>query len=80
MAVDSGSQVRLTENTVPDNQPAWSPDGRRIAFVRNEICTGGCPPSPDSEIVAMNADGTGAKQLTHNRVGEASPAWQPTTS
>ena len=28
----------------------------------------------------MNADGTGVKRLTHNRIADTSPAWQPAAS
>lgn len=35
------------------------------------------PRRSSSEIYVMNADGTSVKRLTHNRVGEGSPAWQP---
>jgi Tol biopolymer transport system component/photosystem II stability/assembly factor-like uncharacterized protein len=78
IGVDSGSQVRLIRNGVPDTSPTWSSDGR-IAFVRSEPCPS-CPlrPSGDArEIFVVNADGTGVTRLTHNRVGEARPAWQP---
>ena len=77
MTVDSGSQLRLTRNGVPDTSPTWSSDGR-IAFVRFESCPS-CPlrPADAREIFVMNADGTGVTQLTHNRAGEARPAWQP---
>jgi dipeptidyl aminopeptidase/acylaminoacyl peptidase len=32
---DSGDARRLTDGGVPDEDPAWSPDGTRIAFARN---------------------------------------------
>lgn len=71
---------RLTHDTVVDSSPAWSFDGSKIVFVR-----GGnpdwvfVPPQKRStaEIYVMNADGTGITRLTHNKVGEGSPAWQP---
>src|SRR3954451_24386102 len=44
-----------------DGEPAWSPDGRRIAFVRD---TGSGPDDENKGIWVMNADGTGARQLT----------------
>ena len=81
-SVDGDAQPRfLTDNRAYDGEPAWSPDGRRIAFVRgkDETCSLGCAPLRRSthEIYLMNADGTGITRLTHNGVGEASPAWQP---
>jgi TolB protein len=48
--------------------PIWSPDGQRIAFVRGD---------PDTEIFVANADGTGAHNLTDNRVGDFEPTWSP---
>jgi Tol biopolymer transport system component len=44
--------------------PSWSPDGTRIAFDRGEI-------------YAINADGTGLKRLTNNRVWDQVPVWSP---
>jgi Tol biopolymer transport system component len=65
-AVGSG-QTRLTNNSADDREPAWSPDGREIAFVSN------------FEIYVMNADGTEQPtQLTHNSDrGDEWPTWSP---
>ena len=51
MNSDGSGQQRLTASSKSETDPAWLPDGR-IAFV-----TGG-------EVWAMNADGTGRKQLS----------------
>lgn len=71
------SRIRLTKDEIPDIHPTWSPDGRKIAFVRG----GGDRPwnvlSDATEIYVVNADGSGLTRLTHNRVGEGYPAWQP---
>jgi len=57
MDADGSNQTRLMTNPADDREPAWSPDGSKLAFARN------------FEIYAMNADGTGQTQLTHNTAG-----------
>ena len=49
--------------------PAWSPDGRKIAFVSDR--------DGNSEIYVMNADGSGQRRLTRNPAYDADPAWSP---
>ncbi len=39
--IDGGASLRLTEHPGVDTSPAWSPDGRHIAFVRRERRSGG---------------------------------------
>jgi serine/threonine protein kinase/Tol biopolymer transport system component len=64
----TGSRAtRLTDESVPDEDPVWSPDGR-IAFVRG--------PQP-AEIYVMNDDGSGVTALTSNRIHEDDPSWSP---
>jgi TolB protein len=55
-----------------DTAPAWSPDGRRIAFASDRA--GG-----EGEIYVMNADGSGVRRLTRTarHVIDATPAWSP---
>gem|GEM_PF-988875 len=52
-----------------DCEPAWSPDGSRIAFVSDR--------DGSREIYVMNADGTGQTRLTVNSDYISSPAWSP---
>jgi TolB protein len=55
--------------------PAWSPDGTRIAFVINEFeRDGGTGPS---RIWIMNADGSDARRLPTGARSSWSPAWSP---
>ncbi len=59
-----------------DMNPAWSPDGQRIAFRRSRISDG----SSFSDIWIMNADGTGQAALTDARAALGyydRPAWSP---
>ena len=51
MNADGSGVTRLTNNSVSDRYPKWSPDGRRIAFTSNR--------DGDHEIYVMNADGSG---------------------
>ena len=57
------------------HNPVWSPDGKRIAFIDypgyGDIIKG------DYEIYVMNADGSGATQLTDNDVNDFYMSWRP---
>ena len=54
---------------VRDGAPAWSPDSRRIVFFSEHDGQG--------DIWVMNADGSGATQLTDTRADEGYPWWSP---
>lgn len=59
MNADGTRQTRLTNNTVFDTDPAFSPDGRKIVFSANLG-------NFHYEIYIMNADGTGQTRLTNS--------------
>src|SRR6266487_376620 len=62
MNTDGSGVTRLTNGASgADLGPAWSPDGRRIAFAR--FTTDG-PSSGTYDVYAMNADGSGVMRLT----------------
>ena len=61
--------IKLTDRSVSDWDPKWSPDGRRIVFSSSR--------DGDSEIYVMNADGSGIVQLTDNMAGDLDPIWSP---
>ena len=67
MNPDGSGQTQLT-NDGGNFQPAWSPDGRRIAFVSNrdpsdQNCNDFDIPC-NTEIYFMNADGSGQTRVT----------------
>ena len=49
--------------------PAWSPDGRTIVFVSWRDGNG--------EVYAMDANGSGPRNLTQNPAKDVRPAWSP---
>ncbi|HYU38275.1 MAG TPA: tetratricopeptide repeat protein, partial [Acidimicrobiia bacterium] len=73
MNPDGSDQRRLTVHDGIDNQPAWSPDGKRIAFSRG-LVTG-------VDVFVMNADGSEQKRVTHltdtDLGGGLGPTWSP---
>lgn len=65
MDADGSNQINLTNDSVFDETPDWSPDGSKIAFKRAGY------------IHIMNADGSGLHRLTNNQFLESAPAWSP---
>src|SRR5215213_219788 len=72
MNADGSGQTRLTTtpNNVADRDPAWSPDGKQIAWVTNRD-----NPAADREVWIMNADGSNPHQITTNDRNDFSVDW-----
>jgi TolB protein len=68
IAADGSGRQRLSHNAWLDT-PAWSPDGRRIAFVSRH---GG-----NTDVYVMNADGSSQRNLTRNQADDSGPVWSP---
>ena len=70
---------RILDGRSAAGQPAVSPDGRSIAFTsdrhkrKGELERNG----PAFELYTMRTDGTHVRRLTHNRVPDLHPSWQP---
>jgi Tol biopolymer transport system component len=61
---DGSNVTRLTNDPAVDGDPAWSPDGTRIAFIRV------------GNLFIMNADGSNVVQKTFTN-DAGNPAWSP---
>ncbi len=54
--LDDGNAVNLTNSPEQDQQPKFSPDGQRIAWLSGE--------APNRQVFSMNLDGSGVFQVT----------------
>jgi Tol biopolymer transport system component len=67
MDLDGSNQVQLTTSLAYDDEPKWSPDGSRIAFISAR--------DGNFEIYTMNADGSAQTRITNNILADGFPAW-----
>ncbi len=79
MNADGSDERRLTNNPAYDMYPAWSPDGKYLAF---DTQRDHYPPvdqgaGPEFEIHLMNTDGTCDTRLTNNAFEDRFPNWSP---
>ena len=63
--------TRITSSPANDDQPDWSPDRRRIAFVRQEAGR------RSASLYVVRRDGGGLSRLTRGKQVVAMPAWAP---
>ncbi len=64
-----GTSDRVLATDYPASDPAWSPDGQRIAFSQSidEVY----------DLYVMNADGTGVERLTDDAFSDWGATWEP---
>lgn len=76
MDADGGEPLRLTGEDILSGDPAWSPDGERIAFVAASPWDPGSFESPGRpQIYVMNADGSSVRRLTSFGHGPTNLVW-----
>ena len=71
--LDGVEPVRQLTFGERDSEPAWSPDGRHLAFLRGGADT-------PSQLHVMAADGGEARRLHEHQLGADRPVWSPDSS
>jgi len=69
MAADGSAPTQLTHNAIHDEGPAWSPDGRLLAYASG-------PDPTHGDIRVMTAAGRDLRRLTSYAGADESPDWQ----
>jgi tol-pal system beta propeller repeat protein TolB len=67
--VKGGRVRRLTTDVGNDTQPAWSPNGKRIAFTSDR--------AGNQDLYTMRPNGRGLRRLTGTSAEDSSPSWSP---
>ena len=65
LSLRGGYPIRVTASEKPVSDPQWSPDGRRLAYVREEA------------IWVTEADGSRQSEVTDHPAGNTHPRWSP---
>ena len=75
MNTDGTNLINLTNHPAGDGSPAWSPDGKQIAF--SSARDRKDADDENVEIYVMNADGTNPINLTNHPAKDSGPDWSP---
>jgi Tol biopolymer transport system component len=75
ISVDGTARQRVTEMEQGACQPAWSPDGKRLAFI--SPCASNQEIYDGSSIFIINIDGSGLTPIVITPEGDFDPAWSP---
>ena len=66
---DGSNRNQLTDDEGSDTDPAWSPDGTKIAFASWR--------EGNTDIWVINADGSGLRRVTNDEFIDSGPTWSP---
>jgi len=73
---DGPNQKQLTNLGGKNDGPAWSTDGKRIAFWHRELNSSNGKPKVEAQLYIMNADGSNPREILKVN-GGARLAWKP---
>jgi dipeptidyl aminopeptidase/acylaminoacyl peptidase len=79
VATEGGPPIKLTNGERGESQPAWSPDGTRLAFLasRDVPAVGAPATGARYQVWLINAHGGEAEKLTDEEVGVTQFRWSP---
>jgi Tol biopolymer transport system component len=67
---DGTNAQKLTDDDIQNGSPAWSPDGKKIAYATVN-------PFGRNDILVMDADGGNKTNITNNGSSSGAPSWSP---
>ena len=71
---DGSGLFKISTRLIFDSDPAWSPDGKKIAFLGSTyvgLLRG------NYDIYVVNADGSRPKRITESQTSDFNPSWSP---
>jgi Tol biopolymer transport system component len=68
---DGSDPINLTNDSVNNASPVWSPDGTQIAFIQQDAS------GTETSVYVMRSDGSEAHSLVDGPGSELQPAWSP---
>jgi len=79
MNIDGSNIKQLTGVGYEEGGPAWSPNGKQIAYSSKDIYTsdGSLIKNPTYDIYVINVDGSYPIQLTKDRTNDLEVSWSP---
>lgn len=71
---DGSGLEKISTRLVPATDPAWSPDGKKIAFSRSAFSG---PRDSNLDIYVVNANGSNLKRITESPTYDFNPSFSP---
>ncbi len=77
VSVEGGEPQQLTEGEYEHSSPAWSPDGKQIAFSADRRHFDAADVESKSDIYVLDLEDDKITQLTDNKGPATTPVWAP---